>query len=129
MIGEVKMYAKESFVEMHWRVIKVAMIAATSITAFTLITGGNMGLIAAILLAMTCFLVYTDARNRGLSEPKSYAWAFGVFMLLFVFLPVWLIARPKKPKGVCPKCGGSYTNERFCPNCGAQIGELLHNIN
>jgi uncharacterized membrane protein len=40
--------------------------------------------------------VLIDARHRGASMGVALLWWFGVFMLLIVFLPLYLIARPKK---------------------------------
>lgn len=84
------MNVKESFVERYWDVFKLVMITVTSITAFLFIMAGSTGILATGIMAATCNLIYKDARNRGLSKPKSYICAFGIFMILLIFLPSWL---------------------------------------
>jgi hypothetical protein len=71
--------------------------------------------------------VFSDAKSRGKSTVGAFIWSLLTFMLLIVFLPLWLIVRPKKSFGVsviekptlCVNCGKYYEGiPSFCPNCG-----------
>lgn len=66
--------------------------------------------------------VYSDAKERGSSSPTL--WAIGVFAMLIIFLPLYLIMRPLRNKAMklCPHCGKYYNDDLFfCPNCGKEI--------
>ena len=51
-----------------------------------------VGMCIAFIIA---FWVYTDAEKRGMN---AIGWAIGVFLLLIVFLPWYLIRRGKFPE-------------------------------
>jgi hypothetical protein len=53
----------------------------------------NPHLVATIIAALVAYLVYRDAEARGM---KKELWALGVFCIMLVFLPLYLIKR--KPK-------------------------------
>lgn len=78
-----------------------------------------IGYLAAVIAAIW---VHRDAKARGSKHP--WLWAFGVLMILVVFLPLYLIFRPKKktagePDAVCTGCGKPIEgNYPFCPACG-----------
>jgi len=69
--------------------------------------------------------VASDARRRGFSRNAIIGWFLGVWLILIVFLPLYLILRnrrkeEKEGKGswVCPYCGRLYTEKTpFCPYC------------
>jgi len=74
--------------------------------------------------------VYSDAKSRGSSSPVL--WAIGVFLLLIVFLPLYLMMRPPKATIIskqpmlCPHCGKYYEPPvKFCPNCGHELNQLV----
>lgn len=77
------------------------------------------------------FWVFSDARSRGLSTGKALLWFFGTLFLLIIFLPFWLLTRPKPGyvvqavgrQTLCAQCGRSYEGTpNYCPACGKQIG-------
>jgi len=78
-----------------------------------------LGLAIAFIAA---FWVYTDAKNRGKSTGKAFLWFLGVFFVLILFLPLWLITRPKVK--LCPYCDEHYEyreSDGFCPKCGVEL--------
>lgn len=76
--------------------------------------------------------VLSDAKDRGKSAGTALSWSIATFLMLIVFLPLWLIMRPKntheivainRPK-LCPNCGKYYEGTpSFCPNCGDKLIE------
>jgi len=57
-------------------------------------------------------------RARG----RRFLWFLGVFFVLILFLPLWLITRPKVK--LCPYCGEYYEYREsggFCPRCGVEL--------
>jgi hypothetical protein len=92
-----------------------------------------MEIIILLIPLLTGFWVYTDAVKRGKSSGVSLLWGIGVFLILIVFLPIWLITRPnledsgmvftqqKEPK-LCSHCGKYYDGSpAYCPNCGHEL--------
>jgi endogenous inhibitor of DNA gyrase (YacG/DUF329 family) len=80
-----------------------------------------IGYIAAVAASIW---VYRDAKSRYSSHPGL--WAFGVLMVLIVFLPLYLWFRPKKPCTAiskhCPHCAKPYEGTpNFCPTCGQTL--------
>ncbi len=78
-----------------------------------------LGLAIAFIAA---FWVYTDAKNRGKTTVKAFLWFLGVFFVLIIALPLWLITRPKVK--LCPYCGEYYEykeSDEFCPRCGVEL--------
>jgi len=80
--------------------------------------------------------VYSDARKRGKSNLSAFLWSLSVFLLLIVFLPIWLITRPKLPgelpsvnlPQLCIYCGRYYEGTpHYCPNCGHKLKETDKN--
>ena len=97
---------------------------------------GGIGMyIIGLLIALGVGIwVYTDAKKRGKTSGSAFVWFLGVFFLLIIFLPAWLITRPKLPEEVktteqhqpklCPHCGKYYEGSpSFCPNCGQSLRE------
>lgn len=46
-----------------------------------------------ILIIISAWVIH-DGKKRGVGN-KAYLWAVGTFVMLIVFLPVWLVVRPK----------------------------------
>jgi len=80
--------------------------------------------------------VFYDSQKRGYTVWKGLLWAVGVFLLLIVFLPFYLVARKRKerafarareaqgpsPLTPCFYCGQSYEGQpRVCPHCGQNL--------
>lgn len=80
--------------------------------------------------------VFYDSQKRGYSVGRGLLWAVGVFFLLIVFLPFYLVARKKKerafarekearasaPLTSCFYCGQDYEGQpRVCPHCGQNL--------
>lgn len=86
-----------------------------------------IGFLVALAVA---FWVFSDARARGKSTGGAFLWFLGTLLLLIVFLPLWLILRPKKEFAfkvidkptLCIHCGKYYEGApAFCPNCGGKV--------
>ncbi len=86
-----------------------------------------IGLIIPLLVAIW---VAFDAKKRGYTTGAIFGWFVGVWFLLIVFLPIYLILRfrhfspPNKSKTVkvCPYCGNLFKeNSNFCPYCGEKL--------
>lgn len=89
-----------------------------------------MELIGLFIAFIVALWVFSDAKARGKSGGSAFLWFLGTFILLIIFLPLWLIVRPKlssefvvteKPK-LCAHCGKYYEGiPSFCPNCGESL--------
>lgn len=86
-----------------------------------------IGFLIALAVA---FWVFSDARARGKSTGSAFLWCLGTLLLLIVFLPLWLILRPKKDfefkvidkPTLCMHCGKYYEGTpAYCPNCGGKV--------
>jgi MFS family permease len=91
-----------------------------------------MLLIGLIIAAVVAAFVANDASKRGMN---AVGWCFGVFLLLIVFLPLYLLVRTpllpqyqpefpqsQPPAKLCRNCGKYSTyNARFCTECGQGI--------
>ena len=86
-----------------------------------------IGLIIPLLVAIW---VASDAKKKGYTTGVILGWFIGVWFLLIVFLPLYLILRfrrfspPDKNKTVqvCPYCGKLFKeNSNFCPYCGEKL--------
>ena len=88
-----------------------------------------MEIVYLIIPLIVSIWVYSDAKKRGKSDGSAFVWALGVFLLLIIFLPIWLLSRPRLPEEICAKnpqlcthCGKYYEGlPLFCPNCGTKI--------
>jgi hypothetical protein len=87
-------------------------------------------IIGLIILVLICIWVYKDSIRRGRSSSSAGIWAVLVFILLIIFLPIYLITRPRidprilergSPKK-CSSCNKYYDGHpQYCPNCGVKI--------
>ena len=91
---------------------------------------GFLLLISFIIPLLIAFWVASDARKRGYSRSAVIGWFLGVWLLLIVFLPLYLIFRSRqrspseedKITRVCPYCGKLFKgNPVFCPYCGERL--------
>ncbi len=81
-----------------------------------------MQFIGVAIAFIVAFWVYSDAKNRGKTTRKAFLWFLGVFFVLILFLPLWLITRPKVK--LCPHCGEYYeygAENVLCPRCGVEL--------
>jgi len=87
-------------------------------------------LIALIIPLVAAIWVASDAKKRGYSNTAIIGWFIGVWFLLIVFLPLYLIFRSRKTFSfaddeatrVCPYCGKLFKgNPNFCPYCGEKL--------
>jgi hypothetical protein len=104
-----------------------------------------MEIIGFIIAILAGVWVYKDAERRYLAKSSAPGyWALGTILLLIIFLPLYLIRRPKEKRNVepqesfsdndekklessnfCTQCGCKLENDNnFCPNCGNNIGTL-----
>jgi hypothetical protein len=79
--------------------------------------------------------IFYDSQKRGASIWAGLFWAVGVFFLLVIFLPLYMITRRKKggtpaggamtadpPTSACPYCRQPYPGQpNFCPRCGQSL--------
>ena len=87
-------------------------------------------LIALIIPLLVAMWVASDAKKRGCTTGTVIGWFMGVFFLLIVFLPLYLILRSRRPRysgqtditKVCPYCGRLFKEDpNFCPYCGEKL--------
>jgi hypothetical protein len=86
--------------------------------------------IALFAAAAVAIWVYMDAKKNNYTTPMSIGWMLGVFMLMIVFLPFYLIVKAKRVKRpvmstACEHCSKVYFGSpNYCPHCG----HLVRNI-
>ncbi|MEN2984185.1 MAG: hypothetical protein ABDH25_04075 [Dictyoglomaceae bacterium] len=89
-----------------------------------------MELLGILISIISAIWVYKDAKRRGKVGSSAFWWAFGTFLIWIIFLPLWLIERPKLPHEIssndlpklCPHCGKYYDgNPFYCPYCGKKL--------
>jgi hypothetical protein len=88
-----------------------------------------------ISLAVALWVFY-DSQKRGYTVWRGLLWAVGVFFVLIVFLPLYLVARKKKERllmaareaptssslNLCFYCRRGYEgNPAVCPHCGQNL--------
>lgn len=85
-------------------------------------------LISIIIALVIAIWVFQDARKRYRNKNLvAILWFLGVWGILIIFLPLYLIFRPKLAKktktvNLCPHCEKYYEgNPSFCPNCGTSL--------
>lgn len=92
-----------------------------------------------IVNLLVALWVFYDAQKRGFTLTQSILWAIGVFFLLIVFLPLYLIVRRRRgelwargerrsfssTQKLCFYCGKPYQNDpNYCPHCGQNLKAL-----
>jgi hypothetical protein len=90
--------------------------------------------IGPVIAGVVAFFVFQDAVNwrneeiavLGQSSVSPGMWSFGVFMIMIIFLPIYLIQR-SSAKGrlmrVCPWCSQRIAiRTRVCPFCQRDVG-------
>ena len=86
--------------------------------------------IALFIAAGVAIWVYTDAKKNNYSTSASICWMLGVFMLMIVFLPVYLVMKAKRAKRpvisiTCEHCSKPYFgNPNYCPHCGHLVRKI-----
>jgi hypothetical protein len=81
--------------------------------------------------------VVLDATRHGKSRGAAFGWGAGVFLLLIVFLPLYLVLRDKAAPATpvkteaaqCRYCGLAVpANADYCPHCSKQLqgSESIH---
>lgn len=80
--------------------------------------------------------VFYDSQKRGYTVWRGLLWSVGVFLVLVLFLPLYLIARKRREKlspqasqtfkpfakTSCFYCGQGYEgNPDVCPHCGQNL--------
>ena len=80
--------------------------------------------------------VVLDAMRHGKSRAVAMSWGAGVFLLLIVFLPLYLVLRDKTQTAPlqtaaapCRYCGLAVpANADYCPHCSKQLkgSESIH---
>ncbi|MEE9604651.1 MAG: hypothetical protein V3V70_03690, partial [Candidatus Scalindua sp.] len=93
-------------------------------------------IIAIFIAAGIAFWVYNDAQKWGHRTNVAIGWSVGVFLLLIIFLPLYIITElirarrliestgGRKPEILtpCEFCGKHYNgNPTYCPHCGHMV--------
>jgi len=93
--------------------------------------------LAPLVSLIVAIWVFYDSQKHGYSVGRGLLWAVGVFLLLIVFLPLYLVARKKREKifaqaqkeapsfsalPSCFYCGRGYEGDpNTCPHCGQNL--------
>ncbi len=93
--------------------------------------------IALFVAAAVSIWVYMDAKKNNYSTPMSIGWMLGVFMLMIVFLPFYIVTElrrarrqlgPKQSAVIsisCEYCSKDYFgNPNYCPHCGHLVRKV-----
>ncbi|MFO0793706.1 MAG: hypothetical protein U0586_06555 [Candidatus Brocadiaceae bacterium] len=94
-----------------------------------------MRMVGLLIAAIIAVWVYIDAKNRGYKTLPAVGWMLGVFLLMIVFLPLYLVLRGRRPKKMdilmpCKYCGKYYEGApTYCPHCGHKVGGYSFNNN
>jgi hypothetical protein len=94
-------------------------------------------LLGVFIAGCVAIWVVLDATRRGKSRGAALGWGAGVFLMLIVFLPLYLVFRDKTaPTAVekteaaaCRYCGMAVpANAAYCPHCSKQLqgSESIH---
>ncbi len=90
----------------------------------------NVQQIALFVAAGVSIWVYMDAKKNNYSTQMSIGWMLGVFLLMIVFLPFYLIVKAKRAKcsvisTVCEYCSKAYFGSpNYCPHCGYLVRKI-----
>ena len=86
--------------------------------------------IAIMIAAGVAIWVFMDAQKNGYSLPQAIGWMLGVFLLMIVALPIYLIMKAKRAKQPeiltpCEFCGRHYGGSpNYCPHCGHMVRKI-----
>ncbi|HEX8235843.1 MAG TPA: hypothetical protein VF600_07785 [Abditibacteriaceae bacterium] len=94
-------------------------------------------LLCVFIAGIVAIWVAFDALRRGKTRGAAIAWGMGVFMVLIVFLPLYLVMRDKTMQATpvkteaapCRYCGMAVpANAAYCPHCSRQLlgSESIH---
>ncbi len=87
-------------------------------------------ILSVLIPLLVAIWVASDAKKRGYPRGAIIGWFIGVWFLLIVFLPLYLILRSRQrptPEEsgalkVCPNCGRLLKgNPVFCPYCEERL--------
>ena len=81
------------------------------------------------LAAIVAVWVIFDAMRRKIPSSNALLWGLGVFLLLIVFLPMYLVLRSQPLKAqapstpsLCQYCGLAIEGSpAYCPHCSKQL--------
>jgi|SRR3972149_9323827 len=97
-------------------------------------------IIAGVIAAGVAFWVYNDSRKWGYNNNAALGWAIGVFLLMIVFLPLYVIIELKRARRQLDLTGAKQTaaistscefcrkqyfgNPNYCPHCGHLVRKI-----
>ncbi len=99
----------------------------------------DIRIIAIFIAAGVAFWVYNDAQKWGHSTHAALGWSVGVFLLLIIFLPLYLIIELRRARRLigsagarlseiltpCEFCGKHYNGSpTYCPHCGHMVRKI-----
>lgn len=100
----------------------------------------DIRIIAGVIAVGVAYWIYNDARKWGYNNNAAWGWAVGVFLLMIVFLPLYVIIELKRarrllgPTGAkqsaaistsCEFCRKQYLgNPTYCPHCGHLVRKI-----
>lgn len=108
-----------------------------------------MEFLSLLILFAVSVWVYRDAVSRGYTSGSALLWSIGVFALLIIFLPIYLITRKPRVERtdfsndsyrsgpmkvgesstyvdqlLCSQCGSEISsNFTHCPYCGTRLND------
>jgi len=101
----------------------------------------DIKVIGVVIAAGIAFWVYNDAQKWGYSKNAAIGWSVGVFLLMIVFLPLYIVTEMRRARqqlellkgsrrsavtsttcGYCSKA--YYGNPNYCPHCGHLVREV-----
>ncbi len=100
----------------------------------------DIRIIGIIIAVGVAYWVYNDAQKWGYSKNAAIGWSVGVFLLMIVFLPIYILTelkrarrqleRPGDRQSVaisisCEHCSKPYFgNPNYCPHCGHLVRKI-----
>ncbi len=101
----------------------------------------DIRIVGFIIAAGVAYWVYNDAQKWGYTKNAAIGWSVGVFLLMIVCLPIYILTELKRARRQLEPAGGSqsaaistscehcsklyYGTPNYCPHCG----HLVRNIN
>jgi hypothetical protein len=100
----------------------------------------DIRIIGVIIAAGVAYWVYNDAQKWGYNKNAAIGWSVGVFLLMIVCLPIYILTELKRARrqleqpGVrqfaamsisCVHCSKLYYgNPNYCPHCGHLVRKV-----